>query len=94
MLEVTQADRELFITLSNADGQMAERILCGQAFTWEVEQIARHRKSAADYWYRQGKDDGHEAAVRAMVKWLQSDAWDGVVIERAVDAIEAGEYLK
>jgi hypothetical protein len=28
------------------------------------------------------------------VKWLQSDAWDGVVIERAVDAIEAGEYLK
>ena len=43
MLEITQADRELFITLSNADGQMAERILCGQAFTWEVEQIARHR---------------------------------------------------
>ena len=42
-VEVTDADRELFITLSNADGQMAERILCGEAFTWEVEQIARHR---------------------------------------------------
>ena len=42
-VEVTDADRELFITLSNADGQMAERILCGAAFTWEVEQIARHR---------------------------------------------------
>lgn len=47
MVEVTQADRELFITLSNADGQMAERILCGQAFTWEVEQIARHRSRGA-----------------------------------------------
>lgn len=45
-VEVTDADRELFITLSNADGQMAERILCGEAFTWEVEQIARHRQAA------------------------------------------------
>lgn len=57
-VEVTDADRELFITLSSADGQMAERILCGEAFTWEVEQIARHRIAE------------RERVVGAIVAWL------------------------
>jgi len=87
MVEVTQADRELFITLSNADGQMAERILCGQAFTWEVEQIARHR----------------HAEREAVVKWLLSDAArldyeasgsEEHVLWWAADQIEAGEPFK
>ena len=60
-VEVTDADRELFITLSNADGQMAERILCGEAFTWEVEQIARHRIAE------------RERVVGEIVAWLRKD---------------------
>ena len=60
-VKVTDADRELFITLSNADGQMAERILCGAAFTWEVEQIARHRIAE------------RERVVGEIVAWLRRD---------------------
>lgn len=95
MLEVTQADRELFITISNADGQMAERILCGQAFTWEVEQIARHRQSAAEYWYRQGNDDGYQTTVEAIGEWLR-DQYSGRLQSPIflADAIEAGEPFK
>lgn len=87
MVKVTQADRELFITLSNADGQIAERILCGQAFTWEVEQIARHRLAERD----------------AVVKWLLSDAarldYEASGSEEhfswwAADQIKAGEPFK
>lgn len=81
MVEVTQADRELFITISNADGQMAERILCGQAFTWEVEQIARHRLAERD----------------AVVKWLRGLHWthlDAEPAKRIANAIEAGEPFK
>lgn len=59
-VEVTDADRELFIILSNADGQMSERILCGEAFTWEVEQIARHRIAE------------RERVVGDIVAWLES----------------------
>lgn len=89
MVEVTQADRELFITLSNADGQMAERILCGQAFTWEVEQIARHRlaeREAVVKWLRRmqgnaGKWSPMEQTVAAACRYL-------------ADAIEAGEPFK
>lgn len=65
-IEVTQSDRELFITLSNADGQMAERILCGQAFTWEVEQIARHRLAEREAAFADGFSaalQGAEAAI-------------------------------
>lgn len=52
-VEVSDVDRELFITLFNADGQMAERILCGEAFTWEVEQIARHRIAERERVWRE-----------------------------------------
>jgi len=74
MLEVTQADRELFITLSNADGQMAERILCGQAFTWEVEQIARHRLAERERAFA----DGFSAALQgaeAVIWAIEDDAF-------------------
>lgn len=81
MVEVTQADRELFITLSNADGQIAERILCGQAFTWEVEQIARHRlaeREAVIAWLR----DIEKPNGRKCHHWSLANA------------IKAGEHLK
>ena len=88
MVEVTQADRELFITLSNADGQMAERILCGQAFTWEVEQIARHR--LADHFADVSKmvtvevtQADREAAKRYFREADTSDVFHGTELAQA-----------
>ena len=46
MIEVTQADRELLIELISFDSETIDAILAGNAFTWEVEQIARHRIAA------------------------------------------------
>lgn len=48
MVEVTQADRELLIELISFDSETIDAILAGNAFTWEVEQIARHRIAALE----------------------------------------------
>jgi hypothetical protein len=44
-VEVTDADRDLLIAIHDCDKHSDEayRIHNGLAFTWEVEQIARHR---------------------------------------------------
>ena len=42
-VEVTDADRELFVKLTGYDSNSIDAILSGNAFTWEAEQIARHR---------------------------------------------------
>lgn len=44
-VEVTDADRDLLIAVCGFDkrGDEAYRIHNGLAFTWEVEQLARHR---------------------------------------------------
>jgi hypothetical protein len=44
---VTEADREVLIRLSNPDDETAQRIRRGLIYTWEVGEIARHRKRAA-----------------------------------------------
>jgi hypothetical protein len=41
--EVTEADRNLFILLTGAEYDTAQRIHRGLIYTWEVRQIARHR---------------------------------------------------
>ena len=43
LTEADYEDRDLFAVLSNADDETAERILSGDAFTWEVHQITRYR---------------------------------------------------
>lgn len=45
-VEVTQADRELFISLWQPTDELAEDVRNGRAFTGEVEEIARHRTQA------------------------------------------------
>lgn len=45
-VEVTQADRELFISLWEPTDELAEDVRNGRAFTGEVEEIARHRAQA------------------------------------------------
>ena len=41
MSDIEHEARDLFVVLSNADGQMAERIMSGDAFTWEVHEIVQ-----------------------------------------------------
>ena len=41
--ELTEADRNLFIHLTNADDETASRIHRGLIYTWEVRLFARHR---------------------------------------------------
>lgn len=78
---ITDADRDLFVALSNADGVMAERIMSGDAFTWEVYQIARYRETV------------EAVTVAKIVKWLREQDGHGYDDVRA-NCIEAGEYLK
>ena len=63
----TQADRDLFITITQQDDYTADSINAGLAFTGEIELIALYRQNAElrakEYWYRQGKDDQHQTAT-------------------------------
>jgi len=54
VVEVTEADREVLIRISNSDDETAQRIRRGLIYTWEVGEIARHRQ----YGYDQGYYDG------------------------------------
>ena len=42
-MQVEQIDRELFIDILNPDSSTAESVRQGRSYTWEVEQLARHR---------------------------------------------------
>ena len=57
--EVTEADREVLIRISNSDDETAQRIRRGLIYTWEVGEIARHRQ----YGYDQGYYDGCTRSV-------------------------------
>ena len=45
-MQVEQIDRELFIDILNPDSSTAESVRQGRSYTWEVEQLARHRRQA------------------------------------------------
>lgn len=76
---VTEADREVLIRISNSDDETAQRIRRGLIYTWEVGEIARHRKTAV-------------AEERAkIVAWLRYGPSDVIDI---ASAIEAKEHLK
>lgn len=86
MTEITQADRELFIATLNPCDSVAESVRKGTSFTWEVQQIARHREQAA-------------AEERAkIVAWLREQAGPKEMLlfnETAwvlADCIEADEH--
>lgn len=65
MVEVTQADRELLIELISFDSETIDAILAGNAFTWEVEQIARHRIAALE--------EARGDQVARVVEWLRKE---------------------
>jgi hypothetical protein len=93
----TQADRNLLIAIIAPDLDTLEKINLGNAFTYEIMLIAAHRQSAADYWYRQGKDDGVQMERQNIVGWLRFglDDWPDYVSPADIAvAIEAGEHLK
>ena len=45
-MQVEKIDRELFIDILNPDSSTAESVRQGRSYTWEVEQLARHRHKA------------------------------------------------
>lgn len=62
MVEVTQEDRELFVDILNPDSSTAEAVRKGMSYTWEVEQIARHRQAT------------RAALVAEIVAWLTKNS--------------------
>ena len=81
MSDIEHEARDLFVVLSNADSKMAERIMSGDAFTWEVHQIvqaiSRNRleeRAKITAWLRE--QDGH--------------GYDDI----RANLIEGGEHLK
>ncbi len=59
-MQVEQIDRELFIDILNPDSSTAESVRQGRSYTWEVEQLARHRRQA------------RAEVVGEIVAWLRS----------------------
>jgi len=81
--EVTEADREVLIRISNSDDETAQRIRRGLIYTWEVGEIARHRleeRAKIVAWLRSQGEFGSERA----------QAWG----ETFAEQLEAGEHLK
>lgn len=82
--EVTEADREVLIRISNSDDETAQRIRRGLIYTWEVGEISRHRlaeRAAIVAWLMREEDDypsGKYSGFAAMIR----------------EEIEAGEHLK
>ena len=81
---VTEADREVLIRISNSDDETAQRIRRGLIYTWEVGEIARHRKTAAAE---------ERAKIVAYGLGETGAAWSRDV-QQFVYAIEAKEHLK
>ena len=74
MVEVTQADRELFIAILNPCESVAESVRKGMSYTWEVEQIARHRLAERERAF----SDGFSAALQgaeAVIWAIEDDAF-------------------
>jgi hypothetical protein len=72
--EVTEADRNLFILLTGAEYDTAQRIHRGLIYTWEVRQIARHRQYGYDQGYYDGRQaDGAEERANGRIEALQAD---------------------
>ena len=67
-IEVTQADRDLFISVNGISGtsETASRVNRGLAFTYEVEQIARVRLAAE----QRGAERMREA-MKGPLAWLE-----------------------
>ena len=67
--KMTYEARDLFVVLSNSDDEMAERIMSGDAFTWEIYQIvqafAAHRENAK------------AALVSEIVAWMRGNCMSG-----------------
>lgn len=79
-VEATDADRELFVKLTGYDSNSIDAILGGSAFTWEVEQIARHRIAE------------RERVVGEIVAWLRGQIngyFESAGYEHAACFIEA-----
>lgn len=100
MIEVTQADRELLIELISFDSETIDAILAGNAFTWEVEQIARHRIAALEEAATElERQDGHgewseaATAIRALrARIAELEAFQQQAIKQVCElAREAGE---
>jgi hypothetical protein len=90
--KVTDADREVLIRISNSDDETAQRIRRGLIYTWEVGEIARHRKYGYDQGYYDGrKMDAMEERAK-IVAWLWGMGLHN--INDIADQIEAGEHLK
>lgn len=88
MTKITQADRDLFITITQQDDYTADSINIGLQFTGEIELIALYRENA-------------ELKERAkIVAWLRDGGADDIVethkkyLLDLADTIEAGEHLK
>ena len=79
-MQVEHEARDLFVVLSNADDEMAERIMSGDAFTWEVYQIVQ--AIVRNRMEERGK----------IVRWLREQDGHGYDDMRA-NCIEAGEHL-
>ena len=60
-MQVEKIDRELFIDILNPDSSTAESVRQGRSYTWEVEQLARHRHQA------------RAEVVGEIVAWLRDD---------------------
>ena len=88
MTKITQADRDLFITITQQDDCTSDNINLGLQFTGEIELIALYRENA-------------EFKERAkIVAWLRDKgltafaAQARIALKASADDIEAGEHLK
>ena len=80
---VTEADREVLIRISNSDDETAQRIRRGLIYTWEVGEIARHRKTAVAE---------ERAKIVGYARGHGGNAWSRDVLYFA-EKIEAKEHL-
>lgn len=80
MIEVTQADRELLIELISFDSETIDAILAGNAFTWEVEQIARHRIAALE--------EAAKVAEQTDTGWMDARTFTAQKIATSIRALK------
>ena len=79
-VEVTREDQNVFLTVNgiSATSETAARVYQGLAFTWEVEQLARHRHQV------------RAEVVAEIVAWLRdSDEAFAMTDWEIADQIEA-----
>lgn len=100
-VEITQADRELFVKLMGYNSETNDVILAGNSFTWEVEQIAHHRlaeRAAIVAWLRLQAAIAQTKAELEVRRENERGARDyfawKIAANQTADAIEAGEHLK